>query len=73
VAAMHTVLKFIKLARSLYSLITPANKPFLTDRGGWTLEIIQHVFNIYTVSMGKPPCNEPTGQNCWYTVAAILF
>ena len=50
----HTVLKFIKLPRCWCSLITPANKHSLTDTG-WTLEIIQYVFNVYIVNMLKAP------------------
>ena len=53
------VLKFIKLTRYWCSLITHANKPFLTN-AGWNIKIMQHLYNV---TFWKPP-NEPVGQNC---------
>jgi len=67
----HAVSKFIKLARCWCSLITPANKPSLTGTG-WTLGIIQHVFNVYIVNMQKTPWY-PASQNCFTVAASILF
>ena len=55
----HTVLKLIKLTSCFCSLTTPAKK---TD-AGWTLEIVQHMFNVYIVNMLKAP-DESVGQNC---------
>jgi len=59
----HTLLKFSNLIRCWCSLITPANKPSLTDTG-WTLGIIQHMFNVYIVNMLKAP---------WWTSRWELF